>query len=243
VNRYGVIYKITNLKNDRCYIGQTTKENPWKRIRVHYRDSTMSYINKAITKHGESCFKWEILMTCFDKKGLNRMEKYFVKYFNSMSPNGYNLKEGGDCGGKSSKITKLKQSLKRKHLLKNKTPKWKGKKRSKETRELMSKQRKGFTSKNRIRARVCSNYKRKKNGDFVRVTAIHTKTGKESSYDTITDCCKDLNLDSTCVSRVCRGKDGRTQHKGYTFITEKYGDSRECHTVKTSAEKTKRSKK
>lgn len=247
MNLVGVIYKLTNKISGKVYIGQTQKKDPMKRIKGHFRKQKRpNVINKAAMSYGIDNFTIEILISCFDLEYLNEMEIFFIKYYDCRVPNGYNLEGGGHNHRDLHPQTLLKMSLIKKHKCKPTVKK--GTKQSKEHRENLSKVRKGFTSKNRRNARRHSNKVRKLKGDFIKIKAINISTGEEKSYLTIVDCCKDLNLDESCVSRVCRGLQGRTQHKGYKFETEKYGKSldnlektcKTCHDDKTKEENQKR---
>lgn len=90
------IYKITNKLNGKIYIGQSI--NPFNRFKQHcYNKQGSSYkslINEAINKYGKENFLFEILE--LDIENYNEREKYWIKYFNCLSPNGYNLTEGGE---------------------------------------------------------------------------------------------------------------------------------------------------
>jgi group I intron endonuclease len=98
----GYIYKITNTKNKKCYIGVTTKNNPNERWYGHKNaiknGRGCPLLRNAFTKHGEDSFKFEVLIICFDTD-LYIYEKEYIKKYNSMTPNGYNAHEGGEFGG------------------------------------------------------------------------------------------------------------------------------------------------
>lgn len=92
------IYKITNIINNKIYIGKTegTIEDRWKQ---HIRDSKKSQIQhrplySAIQKYGINNFKIEIVEQC-DNTIINDREKYWIEYYNSYK-NGYNATIGGD---------------------------------------------------------------------------------------------------------------------------------------------------
>lgn len=92
------IYKITNLVNKKVYIGQSihipTRLYQHKKMRGI---SHGSLIDKAIQKYGEGNFSFEILELC-SRNELDEKEKKFIQEYNSIAPNGYNIKEGGQGG-------------------------------------------------------------------------------------------------------------------------------------------------
>jgi hypothetical protein len=68
-------------------------------------------------KYGFDSFIWEIIYQSLDKKHtLCEMEQFFIKQYNSIHPNGYNMKEGGS-GGNLSNDTRKKISEKRKGIV------------------------------------------------------------------------------------------------------------------------------
>ena len=88
------IYKITNLVNNKLYIGQTVHpEKRWwehqQRAKTHYDDYP---IHLAINKYGAENFSFEILEWTED---YNNAEAKWIKELNTISPNGYNLIDGG----------------------------------------------------------------------------------------------------------------------------------------------------
>jgi len=105
-----VIYKATNLINGKTYIGQTIYSLK-KRKREHGYQSKRGcdlYFHRAIYKYGIENFKWEEMCCCFDIKGLNEMEVYFVTLCDSFK-NGYNMTYGGN-NSLHSEETKQKMS-------------------------------------------------------------------------------------------------------------------------------------
>ena len=105
------IYKITNLINGKTYIGQTigSVENRWKR---HCRENSgCPALSRAIKKYGKDNFKIETIDTAKNQGELNKKEEYYVNNIDSMYPNGYNLREGGDATGKLSNVVKTKMSI------------------------------------------------------------------------------------------------------------------------------------
>ena len=96
---YGIIYKVTNKRNGKCYIGQTVKTLN-ERKSCHVNDAINKrhnmYFHKAIMKHGIDNFIWCTLCKCLSREELNYKELNYIKEFNTLAPNGYNLTMGGN---------------------------------------------------------------------------------------------------------------------------------------------------
>lgn len=89
-----VIYKITNLINGKCYIGQTTQPL-YKRYWRHCHNGTSSVIGAAISKYGKENFKIEAIDHAHNIDELNNKEIFWINFYNSVAPNGYNIAGGG----------------------------------------------------------------------------------------------------------------------------------------------------
>jgi len=95
----GIIYKVTNLHNNKVYVGKTTQtldERISDHIGATKRNSDNAYFHKAIRKHGKESFKWEIICEC-DPLIINILEtmKIIVEH-SHVSEGGYNLTWGGE---------------------------------------------------------------------------------------------------------------------------------------------------
>lgn len=84
------IYKIENLLSHKIYIGQSV--NIERRWQQHCRTSGQSRIAKAIQKYGKNNFSFEILEQCLIDE-LNEKEDFYIQYYHSLVPNGYNVVE------------------------------------------------------------------------------------------------------------------------------------------------------
>lgn len=107
------IYKISNTRNDKVYIGQTTL-SAQKRFLEHSRSNSL--IGNAMRKHGIDCFSVEIIDVASSQLELDHKERYYISQLNSQTPNGYNIKTGGSAG-KHHELTKIKLSDSRPFLV------------------------------------------------------------------------------------------------------------------------------
>jgi len=109
--RYCEIYKITNLTSGKIYVGQAVSHilnhkryRPYGhegRFRCHISEAFSTkknqshYLNNAIRKYGVIDFVVE-LIECCELINADEREIYYIKTLNSLFPNGYNLKNGGN---------------------------------------------------------------------------------------------------------------------------------------------------
>ena len=94
----GYIYLITNILTGKRYVGQTIRkdiETRWKEHRKCDKRSAGACLLKAYKKYGIEKFKFQLICICFDED-CNRYEEYYIKKFNTLAPNGYNLESGGN---------------------------------------------------------------------------------------------------------------------------------------------------
>lgn len=100
------IYKIENLINNKIYIGQSIEiEN---RFHKHLNANDNFYIHKALRKYGKDNFTFQIIEECSPKL-LDEREKYWIEYYNSLVPNGYNMIPGGSNGAGLAKGESVEQ--------------------------------------------------------------------------------------------------------------------------------------
>lgn len=101
----GYIYKITNLLNNKIYIGKTSRTIE-ERFQEHLKLSVRSthYLHRSIKKHGVDSFRIELLEEISDVLLLNEREIFWIDQLNSLAPNGYNCTKGGNGGDMSLSI-------------------------------------------------------------------------------------------------------------------------------------------
>ena len=158
-----IIYKITNTKNGKIYIGQTVQALN-KRIAKHkqrMKSGAKMPLYCAFRKYGIESFTFEVIDTANNAEELNEKEIYWISYFNSIHPHGYNLTSGGSgtfnyhhTEADKERMSKLKDGVFNgennpfygKHHTKEQIEKWKrdrrGRKLSDEWKQNISKTRK-----------------------------------------------------------------------------------------------------
>ena len=91
-----VVYKITNLINQKVYIGSTTRlEKRWsqhKNSAFNSNDEKYHYpLYAAFRKYGVENFSFEVLKDDFDTiEEMQLYEKLMIEQYKSLTPNGYN---------------------------------------------------------------------------------------------------------------------------------------------------------
>ena len=91
------IYKITNLINNKCYIGKTERsiEKRWKE-HLRKRNDLDLPLYRALNKYGINNFQIEQLEEC-SSQIIDERETYWITYYNSCEQ-GYNCTLGGEGG-------------------------------------------------------------------------------------------------------------------------------------------------
>lgn len=94
-----LVYKITRITDNRCYIG-ISKQSMYNRLYnklyghlIRYKDSN-SELYSSMRNLGLSNFELEIIKFCTDLIDLNDSEIEYIKLYNSYS-NGFNIRRGG----------------------------------------------------------------------------------------------------------------------------------------------------
>lgn len=96
------IYKITNIQNNKIYIGQTIRPIQ-QRFNRHINDALNNTLNthfaRAIRKYGKDNFYIEEIDIATSQEELNQKEQYWIQYYDSIN-NGYNETDAiTKCGG------------------------------------------------------------------------------------------------------------------------------------------------
>src|ERR1039457_1426135 len=137
------LYKITNLLDQKVYIGQTNSNNRWRQHKYNAKnpERTHQYIHRAMAKYKIENFIYEVIATCMTQEDANEIESILIKQYNSKNKNfGYNLTIGSDYGGHSEETREKLRKLMFNRLATKGHPSL-GQKRTPEQKENISKGR------------------------------------------------------------------------------------------------------
>lgn len=113
----GLIYKVTNKLNGKCYVGQTVKtaDTRWKEHKAAAKRGEGYLIGRALRKYPDEVFVWEIIVKDVPILFLDSFEKYWINHHNAFKI-GYNCDAGGKgrSGFSPSEATKALWSKQRK---------------------------------------------------------------------------------------------------------------------------------
>lgn len=135
---------LTNKKNGKRYIGQTTQSIK-QRLQRHKTDTRRkSLVRDTIRKYGYDIFQVDILYHC-DVIDLNRLEMLSIARWNTLAPNGYNLTAGGEGlkGYKPTEATRKLNSEKQRAYCAKHGNQFQGKTHTDKTKSKMSKSQQG----------------------------------------------------------------------------------------------------
>jgi group I intron endonuclease len=96
------IYRVLNKITKKCYIGESKSKDVNWRWREHKRKIEINKgcpaLRDAVKKYGIENFEFSVIIICFDDERF-KYEKEYIKKYNSVVPNGYNITNGGEGGG------------------------------------------------------------------------------------------------------------------------------------------------
>lgn len=238
---YGIIYKVTNLINDKLYIGQTIKTLEHRKTQ-HENDSLYkslkSYnypLHKAIRKYGKENFKWEEIDVAYSKDELNKKEIYYIELYDTFHGDGYNCTIGGE--GTIGRTPSQETIEKNRQANSGENNFWYGKKLSDEHKKKISESKKGKKLSDEHKRNISEAQKGRKitfseeAKENIRRGIEEKRTRRINVYyfdkvtreigdfiETATNIkryCREHNLDDGAVHRVLKGK--AQHHKGYYF--------------------------
>jgi group I intron endonuclease len=240
----GYIYLVTNKINGMKYVGQTLQADVntrWKSHRSIKKRTVGKILHNAYKKYGFDNFIYKIICICFDED-TNKYEEQYIKKYNTVYPNGYNLLQGGNNKRHNEETRRLLSEMNKgeKHPLfgKKKTPeqikqmseRMKGDKNpcfgkkftEEETQKRLDRYKEHPETKEQISNSLKEYYKDcyekgiKTNGKTVKQYDLNGNFIKE--YYSISEAARDMKLRPTTISRACERVNGTSG--GYRWKKE-----------------------
>jgi group I intron endonuclease len=86
---YGIVYEMTNIQNNRVYIGQTTRrivERFYDHIKGAHRKDRLekTRLEQDINIYGKKAFVFKTLTECYTKRELDLAETFYIKKYKSL---------------------------------------------------------------------------------------------------------------------------------------------------------------
>jgi hypothetical protein len=234
----GWIYQIKNILNDKIYIGQTAQHNVATRWAEHIKSINSgndSHLARAFRYHGLENFTFSVISEIPEEQ-LDKAEINEISNKNSLSPSGYNIREGGSRGKHSQEsIDKIRES----HIGKTHTDETKEKLRQlnigkKHTPESIEKIRQAMSGKSKTQEAVEKSSKARTGLKRSKEVVDKMKAAKqieveqwsiEGKYIQTYHSIKKATIETGCndISKCCRGK--YKQSGGFIW---KYKDENYC---------------
>lgn len=92
------IYKATNRVDGKSYVGMTNRfhQRVFQHLRCYEKEDCE--FHRALQEFGSENFEWDIIEITQSKQKAEELERYYIEYYNSYIPNGYNMNKGGVGG-------------------------------------------------------------------------------------------------------------------------------------------------
>jgi group I intron endonuclease len=245
----GYVYLVTNIINNKRYVGQSKCldiETRWASHRKMLKDSIGRYLLAAYKKYDIKNFKFQIICICFDEC-CDDLEEYYIKKYNTLAPNGYNLKSGG----KSSKHSEETKQLIAKRLRERVTDEIRQEMRersknnpifsylkvysdkeksliserqkkywaklSDEDRKKISDERKQRIRSNPVSEKIIAALKKGRDINIKKVAKYDINNNFIKIFNSITEAAKDTDISRTSITKVCLGKPKYKTAAGYIW--------------------------
>lgn len=217
-----VVY-VASFPNNKVYVGIAADFKARKGRHKHAaRYGHISNFNHAIRKYGFNSIKWYIIDQTDNSYELRELEKIYIQIFDSYK-NGYNMTFGGDGWHGCTHSKQTKKKLRDYRL---------GRKHTKKTLKLFSKQRKGekhplFGKKHtkKTKQRISNSLKGQvlsENSKIKLAISMGSKLFEVYYNNTLvgewinkSECSRNLNIDRHAIRDCLNNK--RLNYKGYYF--------------------------
>jgi group I intron endonuclease len=203
-----VIYKITNKKNNKFYIGQTRNElkNRWRDHVGSARRGSLAPVHQALRKYGIDNFKLEILAKCSSLEELNEKE---IEFIAEMKPQ-YNIQHGGNTTFTEEHSRRVKEAMQKPEIREKMLKSRLDPKVNKKLRRAL---------KDKVHSNKETVSKMIKGGmQFAKkIKAINITTGEEFIFDAQRIAERTLKIPNSSIRKVLRGQLKQTH--GFRFVS------------------------
>jgi group I intron endonuclease len=93
IDAYGVVYLVTHAATGRQYVGQTIRSIE-ARLRSHAQDKR-THVGRSIRKYGVDEFAIEAIERCHSQQDLDAAEVFWIDWYRTLEPLGFNVATGG----------------------------------------------------------------------------------------------------------------------------------------------------
>jgi len=199
----GYIYMLTS-PSGKSYIGQTTRPIEIRFQKHRYQSKGCVAIYRAIQKHGWDNFEKD-WYECPDED-LNFDEELLIREMGTLSPDGYNLREGGGSNGKMSEESKRK--MRESHIgkkISEETKQKMRKPRGEETKQKISESRLGKIHTDGTKQKMSESLLGEKNYNSKKVYQYDLKGNLLGSFASVGEAARHLKKYVSIIARCARG--------------------------------------
>lgn len=142
-----IAYLITNTLNGHKYVGITSKTlaRRWSNHKAAAANGGQHALHRALRKYGVDVFTVERVFSCGTATELMQMEQELIRKYETRSPHGYNMTDGGDGAPGLTHTVVAREKI---------GAYWRGKHRSDETKRKIGKAHLGKTLSPEHRAKL-----------------------------------------------------------------------------------------
>lgn len=217
-----IIYKITNLINNKAYIGQSKRPFSRRYNQKWWESHDLSPILKKSTiKNGHANFRVEILFEqkTFNKCLLDELEKHYIKLLNTLNPHGYNLTTGGSAPTHTKEIQQKIAKTRRELFKSGKIKIWnKGVCHSEDTKNKISKSKKGNRAWNKGKMLSVSERKLcQKAQECVKIKRIDPLSNDVVIYDSLREAGR-CGFIRHCIVKACKSLNKLHKNFKWEFV-------------------------
>ena len=221
----GYIYMIKNKINNKLYIGQTIRSDlncRWREHKLCKKDCIGNYLYNAYKKYGINNFEYKLVCICFNED-CNKFEYEYIKKYNTIYPNGYNLQSGGGNHTLSEEVKQLISEKTRGNPSSNKVKKMTDEQKIKLSESLIkwnlnneNKNKKTLDIKDKISISLKNYYKNNNNNTnkkCIKIDQYDLNYNYIKTFDSINSAAKEVGITQMMINRASSNDIKYSQYK------------------------------